>query len=239
MMRAAGVPARVVTGYQGGRSNGVGGYWVVRQSDAHAWAEVWLEGRGWVRIDPTSAVAPERIERGTESLAPESAWKGFTQPLVDVGDFVRRGWNELVLGFDAARQRALLGRMGVDSAQTAQMGLVLAGGVALGLGLTLWLLLRGPRDTRDRLGQAYARFLARLARAGIRKPPHEGPLDFAQRASQAMPQVAENVLALSHRYVRHRYARCNPGTGEEETLCADLRRFRVPRAGRKNSRSAP
>ena len=239
MMRAGGMPARVVTGYQGGRPNGVGNYWMIRQSDAHAWAEVWLEGRGWVRIDPTSAVAPERIERGTESLAPQNAWQRFTQPWKDAGDFVRRGWNELVLGFDAARQRALLGRAGIDSTNTPQMGLALAAGVALGLGVTLWLLLRRPRDARDRLGQAYARFLARLAHAGVDKPPHEGPLDFAQRAAQAVPQAAENVLALSHRYLRHRYARSTPGTGEEDALCADLRRFRVPRAGRKNSRSAP
>jgi transglutaminase-like putative cysteine protease len=238
MMRAGGLPARVVTGYQGGRSNGVGDYWVVRQSDAHAWAEVWLEGRGWVRIDPTSAVAPERIERGTESLAPESAWRRFTQPITDVGDFVRRGWNELVLGFDAARQRALLGRVGVDSTEMGQMGLAWAAGVGLGLAITLWLLLRRPRDARDRLGQAYARFLARLARAGVEKPPHEGPLDFAQRAAQAVPQAAENVLALSHRYLRHRYARSTPGTGEEDALCADLRHFRVP-GSRKSKRSAP
>ena len=239
MMRAGGLPARVVTGYQGGRPNQIDDYWVVRQSDAHAWAEVWLDGRGWVRIDPTSAVAPERIERGTESLEPESAWRSFTRPFIDVGDFVRRGWNELVLGFDAARQRALLQRMGVDNSSVPQLGLVLGAGMALGLGLTLWLLLRRPPDARDRLGRAYARFLARLARAGVAKPPHEGPLDFAQRAAQAVPQAAGNVLALSHRYMRHRYARLVPGTGEEENLCADLRRFRVPRTGRTHSRSAP
>ena len=239
MMRAAGLPARVVTGYQGGRSNGVGDYWVVRQSDAHAWAEVWLEGRGWVRVDPTSAVAPERIERGTESLAPESPWRRMTRPLFDAGDFIRRSWNEVVLGFDAARQRSLLGRAGVDGSRTSEAGLALAAGIALGLGITLWLLLRGPRDRRDRLGRAYGRFVARLARAGVAKQPHEGPVDFAQRAARDLPHAAENVLSLSHRYALHRYARSHPGTGEAEALCADLRHFRVPGNSRKTTRSAP
>lgn len=239
MMRAGGIPARVVTGYQGGRANPVGEYWVVRQSDAHAWAEIWLAGRGWVRIDPTSAVAPERIERGTESLAPPSAWKDYARPLLDAGDFVRRQWNELVLGFDAARQRALLQRVGVDASRTGQVGAALAAGVAIALGATLWLLLRRPRDGRDHLGRAYARFLARLARAGVQKAAHEGPLDFAQRAAHGVPQAAENVLALSHRYLQRRYARHHPSPGEEAALCNDLRRFRVPRAGNRPPRSAP
>jgi transglutaminase-like putative cysteine protease len=239
MMRAGGLPARIETGYQGGRANGVGNYWLVRQSDAHAWAEVWLPDRGWVRIDPTSAVAPERIERGTDSLAPESAWDEMTRPLFDAGDFVRRAWNEVVLGFDAARQRSLLGTLGVDNSRASQAALALGAGVGVALAVTLWLLLRRPPDRRDRLGQAYARFVARLARAGVGKAPHEGPLDFARRAARDLPDAAERVLALSDRYAHHRYARPEPGKDDAETLCADLRQFRVQSNVRNTTRSAP
>jgi transglutaminase-like putative cysteine protease len=229
MMRFAGIPARVVTGYQGGRSNGIGNYWVVRQSDAHAWAEIWLEGRGWVRVDPTSAVAPERIERGTDSLAgPQSMWSRLTRPMFDAGDWLRRGWNEVVLGFNAARQRNLLQRIGVNSEETSQVGIALAIAIAAALGLTLWLLLRGPRESRDALGIAYTRFAARLAKAGVAKAPHEGPLDYAARVAQQLPQAAETVLALSHRYALRRYARCDSDPREDAALCVELRHFRVP-----------
>jgi transglutaminase-like putative cysteine protease len=78
LMRAAGIPARVVTGYQGGYFNTLGNYLLVRQSDAHAWSEVWLKGRGWVRVDPTGAVSPQRVELGAQAAAGASAQWGTT-----------------------------------------------------------------------------------------------------------------------------------------------------------------
>jgi transglutaminase-like putative cysteine protease len=119
-MRAAGVPARVVTGYQGGERNPVDGYLIVRQSDAHAWAEVWLEGRGWLRIDPTAAVAPNRIEAGLASAVPV----GEPLPFIVRADLswlrqmrfrweaVTNTWNQWVLGYDPQRQREVLSRLG-------------------------------------------------------------------------------------------------------------------------------
>lgn len=230
MMRMAGIPARVVTGYQGGSPNAFGDYWLVRHSDAHAWAEVWLEGRGWVRVDPTSAVAPQRIERGSESLAgPEPIWDEVTRPLFQAGDWLRQNWNEFVLGFDAARQRNLLQPFGIPQASTPQLGLVLTIAVGLALLLTVGLLLRGSPDPRDRLHRAYARFLARLARAGVAKQPHEGPLAFAERAASTLPASADGLLALSRRYARRRYARVDIDPAADAALCDDLRRFRVPK----------
>lgn len=229
MMRYAQIPARVVTGYQGGYSNGVGDYWVVRQSDAHAWAEVWLEGRGWVRVDPTSAVAPERIERGSESLAgPDSAWRRWSRPIFDASDWVRRGWNDVVLGFNSARQRSLLQAFGVPEASTSQLGIALAIGIGIALALTVGLLLRAPRGPRDPLRAAYARFVSRLAKAGVSKPLHEGPIAFSERAASLLPEAAERVLALSRRYARRRYAPVQPEPRDDAALCDDLRRYRVP-----------
>src|SRR5690606_12612239 len=110
LMRAAGVPARVVTGYQGGEVNPVGNYLIVRRSDAHAWVEVWLEGRGWVRIDPTAAVAPQRIESGISSLPaaeelPLLARRDFSllRQLFLNWDAVNNGWNQWVLGYNKQR----------------------------------------------------------------------------------------------------------------------------------------
>lgn len=228
MMRMAGIPARVVTGYQGGMPNAFGNYWVIRHSDAHAWAEVWLEGRGWVRVDPTSAVAPQRIRDGVGSLAgPESPWTSMARPLLQASDWLRRSWNELVLGFDATRQRALLQPFGIPDASTPQLGIALAIAVGFALLLTVGLLLRGAPDPRDRLQRAYARFVAALARAGVTKAPHEGPLAFAERAAGSLPQAAEAVLALSRRYARRRYARIDADAAADAALCDDLRRFRV------------
>ncbi|MFT4249310.1 MAG: transglutaminase-like domain-containing protein [Pseudomonas sp.] len=111
-MRAAGIPARVVTGYAGGVRNPLGGYWIVRRMDAHAhaWAEVWLAGRGWVRVDPTAAVAPERIYDTLEDRLGQGQGAGDAATewrVGDVGDWLRREWNELVLSFDAQRQQAV------------------------------------------------------------------------------------------------------------------------------------
>ncbi len=124
-MRAAGIPARVVTGYVGGYRNPIGDYWLVRRSDAHAWSEIWLEGRGWTRIDPTAAIAPERIYDTIDDRMP-SAFAGFAGlgPVFDIGDWMRRGWNDFVLGFNANRQRRLFSSLGLpemDSARLSQI----------------------------------------------------------------------------------------------------------------------
>src|SRR3546814_13099994 len=112
-MRAAGIPARVATGYVGGYRNRYGDYWLVRRSDAHAWAEVWLEGRGWVRVDPTAAVAPERIY---DTLADRATghFGGGLAPVLAIGAWMRRGWNAFLLGFGEQRHPQLLPPPGVE-----------------------------------------------------------------------------------------------------------------------------
>jgi transglutaminase-like putative cysteine protease len=117
LMRAAGVPARVVTGYQGGEKNPLGGHYVIRGRDAHAWAEVWLAGQGWVRVDPTAAVAPSRVERGIAGALPAHERiggfvdAGWLMPLRLTWDLVNNQWNVWVLGYDDDRQRRLLERL--------------------------------------------------------------------------------------------------------------------------------
>jgi protein-glutamine gamma-glutamyltransferase len=231
LMRAAGIPTRVVTGYQGGNFNPIGQYLVVRQSDAHAWNEVWLDGLGWIRIDPTNAVAPERIQQGTDAFGGRGQHRSrMGQSLLDAADWMRRSWNQFVLGYDASRQQQLLLPLGIDARDWRQLALALAVGVALAMAITLALLLRRPPSSTDPLLRAWHGFVARLARVGARKAAHEGPLTFSQRAATELPHAAAEILALSDRYVRQRYAERNLDRDNEmKGLCADLRRFRITR----------
>lgn len=238
MMRNAGVPTRVVTGYQGGEFNRIGEYWLIRNSDAHAWTEVWLEGRGWVRIDPTSAVAPERIREGMTSITPPPGMLlRWGKPIWDVADALRRGWNFVVVDFNAARQRALLSRLGLDPQDWRQIGAALAIGIGLALALSFALLWRGERKRiEDPLLAAWQRLVARLARTGLTKRPDESASAFARRAAQALPDDADALRMLTHRYIAQRYAGQAFEPDQRKTLIGDLRRFR-PRT--HASRRAP
>lgn len=223
LMRNAGVPARVVTGFAGGTRNRVGDYWVVRRMDAHAWAEVWLPQRGWVRVDPTAAVAPERILDTLEDRLPEGGDLNLQQRWLQagqLGDWLRRGWNDLVLSFDARRQQQLLQPLGLDDLGPGQL---LAGFVAaavLALGWMAWLLARGERE-RDPLLRAWHRLGRRYARLGLAREAHEPALAWAQRMHAQRPDPA--LIALSQRFAEARYA----GTRTElAPLLRDLRRHR-------------
>jgi len=225
LMRSADIPARVVTGFTGGYRNPIGDYWIVRRMDAHAWVEVWLEGRGWVRVDPTAAVAPERIYDTLEQRAgadgPELGLLRL-DGIGDVADWLRRGWNDLVLGFDARRQQELLGNFGLHRLEPSQLLLLFAAAAALALAGMVWLLARGERE-RDRLLRAWHRLGRRYARLGLGRAPHEPALAWAERVTLAHPRSAQALSALSHRFAEARYAGVHGGTRQ---LVEDLERHR-------------
>lgn len=215
LMRAAGIPARVVTGYQGGQINPVGEYVLVRQADAHAWTEIWLADSGWVRIDPTAAVSPERVERGIASALPRSD----PLPMFVRGDFallqqmrlawdsVTYSWNQWVLGYSQERQRLFLSRLGFSEAtwQTLAAILVIFAGIAVLFGAAF--ALRDLRRTPDdKIRAAYDRFCRKLARSGLRRGEAEGPREFAERASGMRPELADSVSEITDLYIRLRYA---------------------------------
>lgn len=232
LMRAAGVPARVVTGYQGGAPNPLGDYFIVRQSDAHAWAEVWLAGRGWVRVDPTAAVSPDRIEQGIAAALPvaelplalaqlDVAW---LQRMRLSWDLVNNNWNQWVLGYGHERQRNFLSRFHASLASWQGMTIALVSGIAaLLLAIALWTLWHVPRRGIDPVQAAYQRFCARLARRGITRAPHEGPVAFAQRAIAARPDLSQQIRQITDLYVGLRY-RAAPAA--VDALRNAVRRFR-------------
>lgn len=225
MMRAAGIPARVVTGYQGGELNPVDDYYIVRQRDAHAWSEVWLVGRGWVRIDPTAAVAPERIERSIDTSAVSAGAVRFNVPQSDLLarawrrmqlnlDAVNNRWNQWVLGYGPERQAEFLRNLGLDIKDWRQLGgvfVVVMGGLLAGI--ATWVLL--PRQHhRDPVVKTYRRFCRKLARRGLKKADHETAGDFARRVKRQRPELAAQVDRITALYGHLRYA----GTGSDTQL---------------------
>ncbi len=222
LMRAADIPARVVTGYQGGELNPVGDYLIVRQSDAHAWAEVWLRDRGWVRVDPTAAIPPDRVEAARDSVrftstAPvvltgvQNGWlEQALQQFRSGWDAVNHGWNQWVLGFNQRRQHDLLKRLGFGDVGWREMiaGLMalLAGTVAV-----VALYLFRPRQAGlDAAARLYAQFCGKLARRGLARRPNEGPLDFAVRAAEARPELRSEIEGITDAYARLRYGQADP-----------------------------
>jgi transglutaminase-like putative cysteine protease len=214
LMRAAGIPARVVTGYQGGEPNAYGDYTIVRQADAHAWAEVWVKNRGWLRIDPTAAIAPERIQSGLSAAMPDSAALPFlarrqSSWLLNIRfnlDLLNHQWNQWVLGYDTERQFAFLSRLGMEDVTWQKMAINMIIGVALLVGLLALILLRKlyARHT-DKAQVLYLKFCKKMARGGIIRAAHEGPQDFALRAAQLRPQHADAINDITARYLALRY----------------------------------
>jgi len=226
LMRAADIPARVVTGYLGGYYNDAAGYLLVRQSDAHAWSEVWLAGRGWVRIDPTAAVSPQRIELGAAAAAAAAGaalpWyqSDWVRGMRNQFDLINRGWNSVVVQFNALRQQNLLVPLGIARAdyQTLTALLIGSGSVLLLLG-ALWVM-RAPRRRVDALDAAYERLCAKLASNDRARTPDEGPLHLAQRTRDG------TARALLEDYVSLRYAHALPDPGDTAEFARAVRRWR-------------
>jgi len=220
LMRAVDVPARVVTGYQGGELNPVDGFWSVRQSDAHAWAEVWLEHRGWVRVDPTSAVAPERIERGSRAVrgGEGRGALGLAMPLFEGLrlnlDAVSNAWNQWVLSYDRTRQLRFLSALGIGFENWQELVGLLAAGLALALGGVALLTLH-PRQPRDPIERCYAEFCERMAAAGVARMQHETSLQLLARAERLLDATSlRSASRIVKLYNALRYGVAPPGPGE-------------------------
>ena len=222
LMRAAGIPSRVVLGYQGGEVNPMGGHMIVRQSDAHAWNEVWLPDVGWQRIDPTGAVAPERIEAGRSGSILDGvaeSW-GFGSTSMWVYememymDALNARWNEWVLGYGPENQDRFMNWLGIDDPDWQKKALLLLGWtIGLLLAVSLLMALRNRAPGRDRAAQLYRKF---VRKSGVEPQTGETPARFAERLAAASPLPAEAVALITDAYLEARYG--NPAPGRLDRL---------------------
>ncbi len=230
LMRLAGIPARVVMGYLGGEYNDLGGFFLVRQADTHAWCEVWLPENGWTRIDPTSVVAPGRasldlssflagrvasgeIATGRSAFLTRLARLALVNQIRSIWEALNYQWDTRVMGFDADVQDVLLTSLGLTNSGpfplVMQVLIVIA---ALLIVYAGWMRLR-TRPRADRVQALYERFCRKLARIGVQRDPWEGPSDFAKRAAQSLPNASERVRQITGTYIALRYAPGSDVTG--------------------------
>jgi protein-glutamine gamma-glutamyltransferase len=239
LMRALDIPARIVTGYQGGELNGVDGYWTVRQRDAHAWTEVWLQGQGWVRVDPTSAVAPGRIGSLDRLRAPQGALAGaignlnpnIAAQLRAAWEAMNNSWNQWVLNYTQGRQLDLLKNLGFKSPSWTDLAYVLIGVVVfvslLGAAWTLW-----ERQQHDPWLRLLQRARARLHKLGVESADHTPPRELARRVQQhwgnagAAAPLAQWLLQLE----AQRYARPGASSATLASLQREFQRLAWPKS---------
>jgi transglutaminase-like putative cysteine protease len=248
LMRAAGVPSRIVEGYLGGEYNPAGKYWIVRQSDAHAWAEIWLPQQGWLRVDPTAAVAPERVELGIDAvrqlelsgvrlgqLPAEALRKLIALGIIAQSwrtlrlywDATNLAWHSWVLSYDRQRQQSLLTSLHLPALSWRGLLLTLTLALLCGL-LALAAFTRRARPT-DAAQALYRRYCNKLARIGLARTPTEGPLSFARRSAAARPDLKAEVDAVTELYIGLRYTR-DCGAEHLRALRQRVARFQPQRA---------
>ena len=238
MARSVGIPARIVGGYLGGEINPVDRTVIVHQFDAHAWNEVWLEGQGWVRVDPTAAVAPDRVLYGLErAVAAEGSFLAQSplSPLryrnldwVNALRFryeaITYSWQSWVTGFDGSTQLDLLRGVFGEVSATRSVALLLGSGV-LTMALVSLFLFRGPRrDPRPLYEAELARFSALLHRRGLPPEPGETPAQLAERAAARWPKQAEQIRALYRALAALVYGAGQAGREADKRVAREMRR---------------
>ena len=240
LMRLAGVPARVVVGYQGGEFNPRADHWIIRQSDAHAWSEVWLPDRGWWRVDPTAAVAPERIEQSIDpgssvdepavvfqmdqrglfgDLWREAGW------LVDAVDL---SWHRWIVGFTAERQQSLFELMGLRDLRGFGLAAALLIGGAIAALLAYLISQLPAKKHGDVLPALWQKFIRKLRHAGIDTAGWQGPDTLCQAAISAYPEKAQELTAINRLYVQLRYGK-HQDTSQVGALRRRISGLRLPR----------
>lgn len=200
LMRALDIPARVVTGYQGGEQNPVDKYWVIKQGDAHAWAEVWIAGKGWVRIDPTSAVSPDRVEKGSQAVRfgksedTQKQASGWLDKFKFNADALSNTWNQWVLNYDRNAQKRLLDKLGFDFTEWREVAGLFAAVLGLLIGIAALITLR-PRLPKDPIERVWKGLCDRLEGKGWSKAASETAKQFYSRVSPDLTSAQRNAFA--------------------------------------------
>jgi transglutaminase-like putative cysteine protease len=217
LMRVADIPSRIVSGYQGGELNKIGNFLEIRQAHAHAWAEVWLQDKGWVRVDPTAAIAPERIEQDVNvdqqiasgivtfvSPTPQTLvafdWLKQTRQLWNSADY---NWQRWVINYNSMSQLRLLSSWGIQNIKAMLYSMI--GLIALIIAVLSWFLLYRKQKTTDRTLRLYNRFCKKLARKGVVRSESEGAKDFAERVKARLPEQSAQIDQITDVFIKLRY----------------------------------
>ncbi len=247
LMRIAEIPSRVVIGYHGGEFNGLGNYGIVRQSDAHAWCEVWLPNTGWTRIDPVDAIAPDRIQDGLTAFLDSqsgdssldagsgrrsaSGFRRMSRQFRLAWDGINFQWGLRVMNFDETTQRSFFASIGLGTSPWPRVIAWSVAGCALFLGALLIYLRHSHRPREDAVVRGYHRFCQRLAHAGLPRAPHEGPLKYIERAASSFPQQAEIIRKIGVLYIGLRYTQSPPSLDEFSGEVRSFQKIKLPQSG--------
>ncbi|MCB1660367.1 MAG: transglutaminase domain-containing protein, partial [Pseudomonadales bacterium] len=234
LLRAAGIPTRVVVGYQGGEWSPNKDSWQVRQLDAHAWVEAWLPNKGWVMLDPTGAVAPERIENGMSDLAQNAeVWgnsafstfkynnfKWFSQ-LRNMADYINYRWQKDIVGYDTENQEQLLLKLLGDSSVWKRIAIMFGALIIIASLLALWTILKGQKRLNP-VDKVIVRLSQQLAQRGLAREQGEGVIAYLQRLEMHQPQWQPALQQLQQYYCVLRYQPLTPEAQEQMKQMRDL-----------------
>ncbi|MBW1983462.1 MAG: DUF3488 domain-containing transglutaminase family protein [Deltaproteobacteria bacterium] len=223
LMRAAGIPARLVGGYLGGKPNLYGNFISVRQSDAHVWVEVWLQGKGWTRVDPTYAVAPSRIDQGMEtavsadelpgflSFGQQGIFSGIQEVIRNRWEAINAKWDSFFIGYSYDDQKSFLLRFGINletlKGKLKSLLAIVALIILSGIILSLRLFRKHHVGRRDPVQRFYIRFCSKLEKAGFPRRSDQGPRDYAKEIGQKKRSLKERVDEIIDLYIILRYTR--------------------------------
>lgn len=227
LMRLAGIPARVVTGYQGGEMNPLSNYMIVRQSDAHAWSEIYLKGKGWLRVDPTSVIPAGNIENANDvdrfrsdlfdsrKLSELNWFTASARQLQYAWDMVNNRWNQWVIGYSNQKQKSLFKAIGIPEITWRGLSYVLIITLSVFTLLIAANIFHAQRIRKNAIERIYMQFLRKLRPLHIEKSPYEGALTFSQRVARRFPDQTTELLNIAKLYNQIRYADANPGTVDD------------------------
>jgi hypothetical protein len=243
LMRLAGIPARMVIGFQGGEYNPLGDYFAIRNYDAHAWSEVWIEQQGWVRIDPTAAVAPERvhstIQTALGSVGEPIRFVGQHSGFVSAAlrdihmllDAMEVNWETWVLGYSREQQFGLMQMFDFDLLHHGRWGVLVLSLVFPILGLLALLLVNQGRIKQGQTQRLYQQFCRRMDAIDLPRRAGEGPLDYSTRVCRERPDLAPQIREITKLYIGLRYGP-HQTRPQKLALSDQVRRFRPGRLSR-------
>ncbi|MDD2710669.1 MAG: DUF3488 and transglutaminase-like domain-containing protein [Verrucomicrobiae bacterium] len=252
LMRTAGVPARIVTGYMGGEYNPYGRFYAIRQDHAHAWCEIWIQNKGWVRMDPTAVLAVKNptpkalLHAAQQGMSVEGQASSLPSPRPSLWrqpawwtklsraprlwwELAEIQWNRWVVGYDRHSQEKLFKHLGMTQFRwLAVLAAALGGTAVSGALAAAWLKRQGKKA--DHLRRSYETFCSNLAAAGVKRKKWEGPCDFTRRAALAFPLQAEQIRRIGLQYTRLCYGTSPTEKALVKELTARIKKLGIPKA---------